>query len=197
MERIGIDIDGVLTDTRSLVYKSLARRHSRIFGNLTNHNIVNHPKFNQYKDEFYGEPANILDATPLPGTLHAVRLLAHPKTVTTEIHIVSLRNNALHEATRLWLERYKFLRYIHSEHVHLGEPALGTKFKTDIAREVGLSTFYDDSENIILAMASLGLFSYYVTYESNINIANKNIHSVRSLIEGVKHFIRSHNKTNI
>jgi hypothetical protein len=113
---------------------------------------------NALVQEFLGRPDLVMRGRPYRFALEGVRLLHQ---AGYRLHIVSSRQEPLHQATEDWLAQYGFRPYIHQIHRRYSM-IRGRDFKTRVAAEIGAAVAFDDTPTVVEELVKHGTPVYLI-----------------------------------
>jgi hypothetical protein len=164
-----IDLDDTLHAMQREVLRHIARRTGETLDYWAmDSDTIEHQRSreNLVVQEFLCRPDLVMRGQPYRRALEGVRLLSH---TGYQLHIVSSRQEPLHQATEDWLERHGFREYIH--HVHRRSSVVrGRDFKTRVAAEIGALAAFDDTPTVVEELVRHNTPVYLIRRPWNRNI---------------------------
>lgn len=149
-----VDVDDTISDTGRHMLKQINKSRDKplAFEELTRDFREGNHEGKEYNDAVRKllEPEIITDTLPYPDALGALERLHD---AGYEIHIVSARQENLHEVTDDWLEKHGFADFV--EHVHPRFSTVkGNRFKRELAEQLKPVALFDDTLDIVLELAT-------------------------------------------
>jgi hypothetical protein len=156
-----VDLDDTLHAMQREVLRHIARRT----GDKLNYwsmdsETIEHQRSrdNAIVQDFLGRPDLVMKGRPYARSLEGVRLLHE---AGYHLHIVSSRQEPLHQATEDWLASYGFRDYIHQIHRRYSTMR-GRDFKTQVAAEIGAVAAFDDTPTVVEELVKHGVLVYLI-----------------------------------
>lgn len=152
--KVLVDVDDTIADTQHVLIEQVNGRlgTSFTFDAMTReHREKEIEGWAKTVREILTEPEVMLTTKPSEGALEAFRFLVSSG---YEAHIVSSRQEPLHDATAKWLHLHGFARHIHRIHPRPTSER-GADFKVRIAKEQGFSAAFDDTFDVVVALTAV------------------------------------------
>lgn len=190
--RVLVDLDDTLSDTQVVLIREVARLtgHTFKFDEMTRaHREKEIEPWGGGVREVLKNPDVMLTCQPSHLALEGLSLL---RAGGFETHIVSSRQEPLHEATAAWLDQHGFAKYVSAIHPRLNGEG-GNSFKVRIAREQEFLAAFDDTFEVVVALADVVPTVYMIDKPWNRGHDEElpsNVKRVESFYDGVEEFLR-------
>lgn len=188
MATVLVDIDDTLADTGSVLLEYVNAHARRQYRYEELNRALRESDEGEYHELVQAalRSGDDLRVPPLADALAGVRRLHE---AGHEIHIVSARKENLHELTRGWLREHGFEPYVTQSHARLASQR-GTEFKRDVARRINPAAAFDDTYNVVAALAPICPTVYLVDRPWNREDGLPNsVIRVPSFADGVERFL--------
>lgn len=152
--RVLVDVDDTISETQHVLIREVNRRLGTnfTFKEMTRaHREKEIPAWGEGVREVLSDPDTMLTCQPSCGALEALKSLCK---AGFEAHIVSSRQEPLHDATAAWLKLHGFADHVSHIHPRSGSEG-GTDFKVRIAREQNFVAAFDDTFEVAVALADV------------------------------------------
>lgn len=190
--RVLVDVDDTLSDTQLVLIREVEQITGKhfAFDEMTRaHREKEIDGWGKAVREVLKNPAAMLTCQPSHLALEGLSLL---HAGGFEPHIVSSRQEPLHETTAAWLDQHGFATYVAAVHPRLNGEG-GNEFKVRIAREQNFRAAFDDTFEVAVALAAVVPTVYMIDKPWNRGHDEElptNVERVESFYDGVEEFLR-------
>lgn len=186
-----VDIDDTISQTQRVLLEHVNKVSSQkyLFDELTR-------KFREDKRSEYDQLVQpileqadiILQTAPYIDALEGMKKLKH---AGYDIHIASSRKENLHETTKDWLKLHGFIDFVSRIHPRSSEQK-GNMFKISAAKTVGARAAFDDTLEVVNALADVVPVVYLIDQPWNRDSGElpPNVTRVKSFSNGVDIFLQ-------
>lgn len=189
--RVLVDVDDTLSDTQLVLIREVGRMTGQTFkfDEMTRaHREKEIDGWGEGVRQVLNDPEVMLTCQPSHLALEGLSLL---HAGGFEPHIVSSRQEPLHEATATWLDQHGFAKYVSAIHPRLNGES-GNSFKVRIAREQQFRAAFDDTFEVVVALAEVVPVVYVIDKPWNRGHDEElpdNVERVESFYDGVEEFL--------
>lgn len=190
--RAMIDVDDTIADTQVFLLEEINKTVATPF--LFDEMTREHREDNDHLDygkkvwEILKQPQLMAQVKPYPSALDSMWDLWLSG---WDLHIVSSRQEPLHTCTRQWLKDHGFESIIEKIHPR-PTYTKGSKFKVDVAREVGFTVAFDDTFDVCVTLAAVVPKVYMIDKPWNRGYDDElpnNVIRVNAFTEGVSELL--------
>jgi len=162
LEKIGLDLDDVLTDTMPLFlqWHNETYKTQYDFKNMTTYHIEDLEGCTWHeankRHELFRHSENFCRIIPSPGAIEAVRLIAAEYTP----HVITARNSNIREPTQKWLDTYfhGLIQDVHFTNAYSTDSTRTLALsKAAVCTEFGIKTHIEDAPEHALKCRDAGI----------------------------------------
>jgi len=190
-KRVLVDVDDTLSETQHVLIREVAKltgQHFPFDEMTREHREKEIEGWGAAVREVLKDPEAMLTCQPSHLALEGLKLL---RAEGAEPHIVSSRQEPLHQATAMWLDMHGFAKYVARIHPRLNGEG-GNEFKVRIAQEQQFVAAFDDTYEVVQSLAEVVPTVYMIDKPWNRGHDDglpSNVLRVESFRDGVGRFI--------